>query len=146
VELTPDDVGDISELPDLLEQINADVASMTADGAYDGQVVYDAVTERHPKAAVNVPPRVTAVLDETAAPQRDKHLATIAEHGHMSWQRSSGYNRRSSVETTMFCYKTIIGRRRHARTLPNQRTEAKVGCNVLNRMTGLGMPVSARIR
>jgi hypothetical protein len=29
---------------------------------------------------------------------------------------------------------------------PNQRTEAKVGCNVLNRMTGLGMPVSARIR
>jgi hypothetical protein len=24
--------------------------------------------------------------------------------------------------------------------------EAKVGCNVLNRMTGLGMPFSARIR
>ena len=24
--------------------------------------------------------------------------------------------------------------------------EAKVGCHVLNRMTGLGMPVSARIR
>ena len=41
VELTPDDVGDISELPDLLDQIDADadVASMTADGAYDGQVV-----------------------------------------------------------------------------------------------------------
>jgi hypothetical protein len=32
VELTPDDVGDISELPDLLDQIGADVASMTADG------------------------------------------------------------------------------------------------------------------
>jgi hypothetical protein len=28
----------------------------------------------------------------------------------------------------------------------NQRTEAKVGCNVLNRMTGLGMPASVRIR
>jgi Transposase DDE domain len=47
VELTPDDVGDISELPDLLDQIGADVVSMTADGAYDGQVVYDAVAERH---------------------------------------------------------------------------------------------------
>jgi hypothetical protein len=58
----------------------------------------------------------------------------------------SGYNRRSLVETTMFRYKTVIGRRLHARTLPNQRTEAKVGCNALNRMTGLGMPVSARIR
>ena len=146
VELTPDDVGDISVIPDLLEQIDADVVSMTADGAYDGQVVYDAVTERHPKAAVIVPPRVTAVSGETTTTQRDKHLATIAEHGRMSWQRSSGYNRRSLAETTMFRYKTVIGRRLHARILPNQRTEAKVGCNVLNRMTGLGMPVSARIR
>jgi hypothetical protein len=64
----------------------------------------------------------------------------------MSWQRSSGYNRRSLVKTAMFRYKTIIGRRLHARTLPNQRTEAKVGCNVLNRMMGIGMPISARIR
>jgi hypothetical protein len=146
VELTPDDVGDVSVMPDLLDQIDVQVASMTADGAYDGQAVYDAVTERHPKAAVIVPPRITAVSVATTATQRDKHFATIAEHGRMSWQRSSGYNSRSLVETTMFRYKTVIGRRLHARTLPNQRTEAKVGCNVLNRMTGLGMPVSARIR
>jgi hypothetical protein len=146
VELTPDDVGDIAKLSDLLNQIDADVASLTADGAYDGQVVYDAVAERHPKAAVIVPPRITAVAGETTATQRDEHLKTIAEHGRMSWQQSSGYNRRSLVETAMFRYKTVIGRRLHARILPNQRTEAKVGGNVLNRMTGLGMPVSARIR
>lgn len=46
--------------------------------------------------------------------------------------------------TTMFRYKTIIGRRLHARSLPYQQTEAKVGCGVLNRMTALGMPVSLR--
>jgi hypothetical protein len=86
VELTPDDVGDISEIPDLLDQIDVEVASMTADGAYDGQIVYDAVTERHPKAAVIVPPRITAVSDETTATQRDKHLATIAEHRRVNWQ------------------------------------------------------------
>jgi hypothetical protein len=146
VELTPDDVGDITEVSDLLDQIDADVASVTADGAYDGLVVYEAVAKRHPGAAVIIPPRTTAVADNTTAMQRDGHLATIAEHGRMGWQRSSGYNRRSLVETTMFRYKTVIGRRLHARTLPNQRTEAKVGCNVLNWMTGLGMPVSARIR
>ena len=146
MELTPDDVGDIAELPDLLDQIDADVALMTADGAYDGQVVYDAVAERHPQAAVTVPPRITAVAGGTMTSQRDKHFTTIAEHGRMSWQRRSGYNRRSLVETAMFRYKAIIGRRLHARTLPNQRTEAKIGCNVLNRMTGLGMPISARIR
>ena len=35
VALTLDDVGDVSELPGLLDQIDADVASLTADGAYD---------------------------------------------------------------------------------------------------------------
>jgi hypothetical protein len=45
----------------------------------------------------------------------------------------------------MFRYKTIMGRKLQARTLPNQKVEAKIGCNVLNRMTGLGMPVSARV-
>jgi hypothetical protein len=46
----------------------------------------------------------------------------------------------------MFRDKTVIGRRLLARNLSSQRTEAKVGCNVLNRMTRLGVPVSARIR
>ena len=69
----------------------------------------------------------------------------IGKHGRIGWQRSSGYNRRSLVETAVYRYKTIIGRRLHARTLPNQQTEAKIGCNVLNRMTRLGMPVSVRI-
>jgi len=87
VELTPDDVGDIAELPDLLDQVDADVESMAADGAYDGQVVYDAVAERHPNAAVIVPPQITAVAGETTATQRDKHLKTIAEHGRMGWHR-----------------------------------------------------------
>jgi hypothetical protein len=146
VEVTPDDVGDVSEIPQLLDQIDADVASMTADGAYDGETVYDAVAERHPGAAIIIPPRVTAVTSGTTATQRDLHIATIAKHGRMDWQRRSGYNRRSLIETAMFRYKTIIGRRLHARTLPNQRTEAKLGCNILNRMTGLGMPASARVR
>ena len=146
VELTPDDVGDVSEVPDLLDQIDADVASMTADGAYDGEAVYDAVAERHPSATVIIPPRVTSVADETKATQRARHLAMIDEHGRMAWQRRSGYNRRSLVETAMFRYKTIIGRKLQARTLSNQKTEAKIGCNVLNRMAGLGMPASARVR
>jgi transposase len=144
-ELTPDDVGDISELPELLDQIDADLASMTADGAYDGEAAYDAVAERHPEAAVIIPPRATALPSETATTQRDRHLALIARHGRIGWQRSSGYNRRSLAENAVYRYKTIIGRRLHARTLPNQRTEVKIGCNVLNQMTRLGMPVSVRI-
>jgi hypothetical protein len=145
VELTPDDVGDVSEIPELLDQIDTDVASTTADGAYDGETVYDAVTERHPEATVVIPPRTTAIARETTTTQRDRHLAFIEQHGRMGWQRNSGYNRRSLAETAMYRYKTIIGRRLRARNLSTQRTEAKIGCNVLNRMTGLGMPVSVRI-
>ena len=64
----------------------------------------------------------------------------------MEWQLRSGYNRRGQVETAIFRYKTIIGRRLQARTLPKHRAEIKIGCNVVNRMTRFGMPISTRIR
>jgi len=145
-ELTPDDVGDVSAVPDLLEQIDSRVASLTADGAYDVEAVYDAVAERHPGAAVIIPPRATAVANEAATSQREGHIAMIAQHGRIGWQRRSGYGRRSLIETAVYRYKTIIGRRLCARSLANQRTEAKIGCNVLNRMTRFGMPVTVRTR
>jgi hypothetical protein len=50
VALTLDDVGDISALPDLLDQIDSPIGSVTADGAYDGDTVYDEVLRRHPAA------------------------------------------------------------------------------------------------
>ena len=136
----------MSELPCLLDQIDAEIASLTADGAYDGEVIYDAVADRYPNTEIIIPPRATAVPNEITTTQRDQHIATIEKHGRIGWQRRSGYNRRSLVETAVYRYKTIIGRRLQARTLPNQRTEAKIGCNVLNRMTSFGMPVSGRIR
>jgi hypothetical protein len=42
----------------------------------------------------------------------------------------------------MFRYKTVIGWQLDARALSNQRTETKVGGNVLNRMTALGIQIS----
>jgi hypothetical protein len=146
VELTPDDVGDVSALPDLLDQIEEPVGSVTADGAYDGDAIYDEVLQRHPAARVIIPPRSTAILSDAGTTQRDDHLRSIEQHGQLGWQPRSGYGRRSLVETAMYGYKTIIGRRLHARTLLNQRIEAKIGCNVLNRMTSLGMPVSIRVK
>jgi hypothetical protein len=78
--------------------------------------------------------------------KRDRHIAMIAQHGRIGWQRRSGYNRRTLIETAIYRYKTIIGRRLCARSLLNQRTEAKIGCNELNRMARSGMPVTARTR
>jgi hypothetical protein len=100
-ELTPDDLGDVSAVPNLLEQIDSRVASLTADGAYGVEAVYDAVTGRHAGAAVIIAPRATAVANEVALSQRDQHIAMIAQHGRIGWQRQSGYNRRSPIETAM---------------------------------------------
>jgi hypothetical protein len=48
-------------------------------------------------------------------------------------------------EVVMMRYKTVIGRRLHARTLPTQKAEAAAGCKIINVMTRLGMPVYQRI-
>ena len=84
----------------LLEQIAGPVASFTGDGAYDRDDVYSVVCQRHPDAAVIVPPRSSAVPSataETAPTKRDRHLQLIAERGRMGWQRASGYKDRKSV-------------------------------------------------
>jgi hypothetical protein len=132
-------------MPELLDQIDADLASMTADGAYDGAAVYDAVAERHPEAAVVIPPRATAVPGGTTTTQRNRHLWQSQRHERIGWQRSSGYkpqepgrNRGVSIQDHL----------RPASPRPdsaNQRTEATIGCNVLNQMRSLGMPVTVRV-
>ncbi len=84
--LTDRDVDDASQVGPLLDQVAGAVAAFTADGAYDQESVYAGVAQRHPDAAVVVPPRSTAVPSETAASaptQRDRHLQCIAEHGRM---------------------------------------------------------------
>jgi hypothetical protein len=132
----------------LLDQIDTPIASVTADGAYDGEPTYRSVAGHTPDAAVIIPPRVTAVPSdraETDPTQRDRHIQMIEEHGRLGWQRMVDYGRRSLGEVAMLRYKTLIGRGLHARTLPTQKTEAKVACKVINIMTGLGMPVSCRI-
>jgi hypothetical protein len=149
-ELTTTEEGDASLVGPLLDQITGPVASVTADGAYDGEPVYRAVSAHQPDppAAVIIPPRATAVPSPTAGitpTQRDQHIRMIHDKGRMGWQKAVGYGKRSLGETAMFRYKAIIGRRLRARTLPAQKTEARAACSVLNRMTRLGMPVSQRI-
>ena len=147
-ELTTTEDGDASQVGPLLDQISGSIASVTADGAYDGEPVYRTIAERDPAAAVIIPPRSTAVPSntaETAPTQRDRHLQMIHERGRLGWQKAVNYGRRSLGEVAMMRYKTLIGRRLHARTLPTQKTEAAAGCKVINLMTRLGMPVSQRI-
>lgn len=110
--LTEQDVGDPSQMGPLLDQIPCEVERMTADGAYDGAPTYQTVEKRGKEIVVVIPPHVTAVLSDDAAyspSQRDDHIALLAARGRLSWQKETGYGRRSLAETAMGRYKAIIG-------------------------------------
>jgi transposase len=109
---TSKEVDDGVQVGPLLDQVTGSLTSLAADGAYDQDGVYAAVTDRHPAAEVIVPPRITAVpsrVAETAPTQRDRHLRCIAEKGRMAWQKSSRYNQRAKVEATIGRWKQVIG-------------------------------------
>lgn len=141
--LTAKEVDDGAEVGALLDQVAGVVASFTADGGYDQDSVSAAVAERHPEAAITVPPRVTAVPSataETAPTQRDRHLQCIAEHGRMAWQRASGYTRRALVEVAIARWKQVIGDGLRAHTDQRRATEVEMAVHTLNRMLELGRP------
>jgi hypothetical protein len=150
-ELTSNEMGDLSMVGPLLDQIPGSIASVMADGAYDGEPAYRTIAERQPHSppTVIIPPRITAVLSsttETSPSWRDRHIQMIQEKGRRGWEKAVDYGKRSLVETAMFRYKTLIGPRLRARTLATQKVEARIACAVINRMTQLGMPSSQRVR
>ena len=76
--LTVNDVGDPSQVAPLFDQVDGEISSVTADGAYDGMPTYDAVAAHGEDITVVIPPPVTAVLSDHAAlnpSQRDRHIA-----------------------------------------------------------------------
>jgi Transposase DDE domain len=146
--LTGREVDDGAQVGPLLDQVTGPVASFTGDGAYDQDGVYTSVSERHPEAAVIVPPRATAVPSQTAESeptQRDRHLQLIAERGRRAWQQASGYTKRARAEAVIGRWKQVIGDRLRAHTEERRATEVDVAVHVLNRMLELGRPTYVRL-
>ncbi len=148
--LTGKEAGDAGQVPVLLEQVEGEIASVMADGAYDGEPVYRAIEARQPQAppSIVIPPRRSAGFSaqaDTDPTQRDGHIRLIQEQGRSAWRKATGYGRRSLVETAIGRYKALIGPRLRARTLANQQGEVALGVEVLNRMIRVAKPVSVRI-
>ena len=144
--LTEGHADDATQAPGLLGQAEGCIATVTADGAYDSDAVYQAAARRQgPSPDVVIPPRASAVQstgDPAAQTPRDRHIQLIAEQGRMTWQRATGYGRRSLVETAIGRYKHLIGPTLRARTLPGQQGEAALAIAALNRMIRTAKPVS----
>ena len=147
--LTEGDEDDAVQAPGLLRQCEGTLASVTADGAYDRDPVYQAAAARQPgpPPEVIIPPRADAVpstTDPDKQSPRDCHIQLMAERGRIGWQRATGYGKRNHVETTMGRYKHLIGPKLRARSRSAQHGEVALAVQVLNRMIREAKPVSIR--
>ena len=144
-ELTASQARDASRVLPLRKQIESPLASASADGAYDKRSVYEAL-EAHSvgqKTRVIIAPQRNATPSHTenaAMQDRNRHIQAIERHGRREWSKRSGFTKRSMVENAVYRYEAIIGREMRSRTLAGQRVEQRIGCEILNKMTALGMP------
>lgn len=144
IEITGSNVGDAPMLPELLNQIPADVeiGSITADGAYDTRKCHDAVADRGAHAVI--PPRKNAKPwkpSTAGAIARNEALRASKYLGRAIWRKWSGYHRRSRAETKMHCVK-LLGQSLMARDFDRQVAELQIRAAVLNGYTALGIPVT----
>ncbi len=131
---------------DLIDGLADDMASFTADAAYDTLAIYDAAATRN--AIVVVPPSRSATQSRqrrSPSSARDSTITRVKEIGRRQWKKESGYPLQARVENTFFRYKTIIGPRFRARHSESQTAEAMIACNILNTMIELGAPESFAI-
>ena len=147
VEVTSSNVGDAPMLPDLLAQLPPDqeIATVTADGAYDTRACHDAIADRG--AAAIIPPRRNARAwkpDTAGARARNEILRTSKHLGRALWRNWSGYHRRSRVETKMNCVK-LLGQKLMSRDFDRQVAEVQIRAAVMNRFTALGIPVTVAL-
>ena len=143
--VTSNNVSDAAVLPDLLQQLPEDEAleSLTGDGAYDTQPVYEAVIQRG--AVPIIPPRKNARIRKgDAFAYRNAALVACRRLGRRIWKVWSGYHRRSLVETKMNCIKRL-GERVMSRTFERQVNELHIRAAILTRFTELGRPQTAAV-
>ena len=144
--LTHGSADDAKAALDLIDSIEADIESLTADSAYDTLAIYNASAARG--ATVIVPPSRSATGSRqrrSRSSPRDRTIMRVKEIGRRQWKKESGYHQQARVENTFFRYKSIVGARLRARHSESQQAEAIIACNILNRMTALGMPESFAI-
>jgi len=112
--LTSKSSDDADQVPELLDQVTSPVSKMYGDGAYDRWKLYD-LLERAEIAPV-IPPRRGASIRKhgncAGEPlPRDEAIRLIRRLGRKRWKQTSGYHRRSLVETSMSRLKRAFGNR-----------------------------------
>jgi IS5 family transposase len=147
--MTTNCVDDAAMVGTLLDGIEGKVKKVAADGAYDKKKVYAELEKKKIKPVI--PPRKGARITRHESTRgrelpRDKAIRCIRKQGRKKWKKQSGYHRRSIAESSMYRLKMVFGEKLASRDIMQQQVEVTMKCYTLNKMAGLGMPVTARIR
>ena len=143
--MTESNEQDPPQVPDLLDQIDGNIERFIADGIYDQEPVYTAVTDHSPDVQVIIPPRKDTVLNPesaTSPPQRDQLLLDIQQTDRFEWKRTSVYDDQAYGENAFSRYKRIFGGGFRAKRDDAQEREAQLSCVLCNRLRELGRPQS----
>lgn len=76
---------------------------------------------------------------------RDNIVRRLGKVGRKKWKEEVGYHKRSLVENGFYCFKTIFGSKLRSICIENQKVEILIACNILNKFTKCGMPISEMI-
>ena len=133
--------------PGLIDQVGSSfIDEALADSGYDSHNSYHQCHQRHIHTII--PPPKNARISCTrknASEERNKTITYINKKGIHAWKAKNNYGRRNRVENTFYRLKTIFGRQFLSRTWERQEVELPLMCDILNKMTLLGMPTSVKV-
>ena len=89
-----------------------------------------------------VPPIRDAQLGAGHSPMRDRAVRRVRRVGRRQWKKDVGWHRQARAENAFFRYKRMLGDDLRSRGADAQVVEARLACNILNRMIELGRPRS----
>ena len=121
------------------------IDEILADSGYDSHNNYYICRDRNIKTIIPPPINANKSKKKNGASERNLTISYIKEKGIYAWKTKNNYGRRNRVKNTFYRLKTIFGRQFSSRTWDNQEAESKLICNLLNKMTALGMPVTEKV-
>lgn len=144
-ELTDNHVGENKKLRTLLDQYKGPIDKLSGDKGYDSYECHETVGEYGAQSAIllqNKAKERKLLRDGEKPLVRDNIVRRMNEIGRDEWKKEVQYHKRSLVENAFFRFKTIFDGKLKSILIENQKIEALIGCNILNKFSEFGMPVS----
>jgi hypothetical protein len=144
MELTDNHIGESKLLKPLLAQYTDDLLKVGGDKGYDSYECHETIGNRGAVSAILLQKKakIRRRRSKDTTLVRDDIVRRIRKIGRKKWKEEVSYHSRSLVENAFFRYKTILGRKLRSHSIENQKIEALIGCNILNKFTQLGLCAS----